>query len=143
MSLKGEINRIRKNLNMDPVWLLCAFGFGYLVKRIGLPPLVGFLAAGFVLKYFGVEQSALIDGIANFGVILLLFTIGLKLELKQLLKPQIWLTSSLHMAITIVLLSLTHMVGRDRWPGRFFRSCHRADPVDLVRVEFFEYDFRG
>jgi predicted Kef-type K+ transport protein len=91
---------------MDPVWLLCAFGFGYLVKRIGLPPLVGFLAAGFVLKYFGVEQSALIDGIANFGVILLLFTIGLKLELKQLLKPQIWLTSSLHMAITIVLLSL-------------------------------------
>ena len=91
---------------MDPVWLLCAFGFGYLVKRIGLPPLVGFLAAGFVLKYFGVEQSALIDEIANFGVILLLFTIGLKLELKQLLKPQIWLTSSLHMAITIVLLSL-------------------------------------
>lgn len=91
---------------MDPVWLLCAFGFGYLVKRIGLPPLVGFLAAGFVLKYLGVEQTELIDGIANFGVILLLFTIGLKLELKQLLKPQIWLTSSMHMAITIVLLSL-------------------------------------
>ena len=91
---------------MDPVWLLCAFGFGYLVKQIGLPPLVGFLTAGFVLKFFGVEQSELINGIANFGVILLLFTIGLKLELKQLLKPQIWLTSSLHMAITIVLLSL-------------------------------------
>ncbi len=91
---------------MDPVWLLCAFGFGYLVKQIGLPPLVGFLTAGFVLKFFGVEQSELINEIANFGVILLLFTIGLKLELKQLLKPQIWLTSSLHMAITIVLLSL-------------------------------------
>lgn len=91
---------------MDPVWLLCAFGFGYLVKQIGLPPLVGFLTAGFVLRFFGVEESELINGIANFGVILLLFTIGLKLELKQLLKPQIWLTSSLHMAITIVLLSL-------------------------------------
>jgi predicted Kef-type K+ transport protein len=91
---------------MDPVWLLCAFCFGYLVKQIGLPPLVGFLTAGFVLRFFGVEESELINGIANFGVILLLFTIGLKLELKQLLKPQIWLTSSVHMAITIVLLSL-------------------------------------
>lgn len=96
---------------MDPVWLLCAFGFGYAVKQIGLPPLVGFLTAGFVLKYFGVEQSFLIDGIADFGVILLLFTIGLKLELKQLFKPQIWLTSSLHMATTIVLMSLVIWVG--------------------------------
>jgi len=91
---------------MDPVWLLCAFIFGYAVKQFGLPPLIGFLTAGFVLKYFGVEQSEVIQGVADFGVILLLFTIGLKLELKQLLKPQIWLTSGLHMALTVVFFSL-------------------------------------
>lgn len=91
---------------MDPVWLLCAFIFGYAVKQIGLPPLVGFLAAGFTLNYFGVEGTEFLEGIANFGIILLLFTIGLKLKIKNLLKPQIWLTSSLHMALTIVFLSL-------------------------------------
>ena len=71
------------------------------------PPSSRGLSRGrFCSQDLGVEQSELIDGIADFGVILLLFTIGLKLELKQLLKPQIWLTSSMHMAITIVLLSL-------------------------------------
>ena len=86
---------------MDPIWLLCAFVFGYAVRQVGLPPLVGFLAAG--LNYFGVENSEFLKDIANFGVILLLFTIGLKLKVRGLLKPQIWLTSSLHMAVSILL----------------------------------------
>jgi len=90
---------------MDPIWLLCAFLFGYAVKQIGLPPLVGFLGAGFTLNYFGVENSEFLQGIADFGVILLLFTLGLKLKARGLLKPQIWLSSSLHMAATLLLFS--------------------------------------
>lgn len=86
--------------------MLCAFAFGYGVKKLGLPPLVGFLTAGFVLNLLGVEASELLEKIADFGVILLLFTIGLKLDVRSLLKPQIWLTSTIHMMITIVIFSL-------------------------------------
>ena len=34
---------------------------GQEVKQVGLPPLIGFLAAGFVLNMFGVESSEVYD----------------------------------------------------------------------------------
>jgi len=67
--------------------------------------MVGFLTAGFALNYLGVENSQFLLKVADFGVILLLFTIGLKLKVKNLLKKEILLTSSLHMIVTILLLS--------------------------------------
>ncbi|WKK64947.1 cation:proton antiporter family protein [Lutimonas zeaxanthinifaciens] len=91
---------------MDPLWIIFAFGFGFAIKQIDLPPLVGFLIAGFVLNIFGVEQSDTLDNIADFGVMLLLFTIGLKLKIRNLLNKQILITSSLHMMITTVIFGL-------------------------------------
>ena len=40
---------------MDYLWVFVAFGFGFLAKQLGLPPLVGYLAAGFGLHLLGVE----------------------------------------------------------------------------------------
>ena len=68
---------------MDPIWLLCAFAMGFASKRIGLPPLVGFLTAGFLLNALGVENTEMLREISDLGVILLLFTIGLKLKVKR------------------------------------------------------------
>ena len=91
---------------MDPLWIIFAFGFGFTVKQIGLPPLVGFLMAGFALNLFGVQNSETLIQIADFGVLLLLFTIGLKLKVRNLLKPEIWAGSSLHMMITTLTFGL-------------------------------------
>jgi predicted Kef-type K+ transport protein len=88
---------------MDPLWILIAFVLGFTVKQIGLPPLVGFLAAGFVLKAMGVEGGETLAQIADFGVYLLLFSIGLKLNVRGLMKPQIWATASVHMLIIVVI----------------------------------------
>ena len=88
---------------MDPLWIAVAFLLGFTVKQVGLPPLVGFLAAGFVLNIFGVEGGETLDRIADFGVLLLLFSIGLKLRIKSLLRPEIWAGTSLHMLITVVV----------------------------------------
>jgi predicted Kef-type K+ transport protein len=96
---------------MDPLLLVCAFILGYAVKRIGLPPMVGFLTAGFVLRLLGFEGGETLEKIADFGVLLLLFTIGLKLKAKNLLKKQIWVTSSLHMVTTILVFSSLIWIG--------------------------------
>jgi glutathione-regulated potassium-efflux system ancillary protein KefC len=40
---------------MDPLWIIAAFVFGAIVARLSLPPLVGYLVAGFVLNSFGIE----------------------------------------------------------------------------------------
>jgi predicted Kef-type K+ transport protein len=88
---------------MDPIWILVAFVLGFLVKQIGLPPLVGFLAAGFVLNAMGVEGSETLETIADFGIYLLLFSIGLKLDVRGLLRPQIWASASLHMLFIVII----------------------------------------
>lgn len=67
---------------MDPLWLAIAFVFGFGARRIGLPPLVGYLLAGFILYALGVEAGGFIDEVADIGVLLILFSIGLKLDLR-------------------------------------------------------------
>ena len=88
---------------MDPLWILLAFTLGFLAYRVNLPPLVGYLIAGFVLQPLGVEGGETLDTIADMGVLLLLFTIGLKLNLRSLLKPEIWAGATIHMSITIIV----------------------------------------
>lgn len=89
----------------DPLWIAIAFAFGFAVKLIGLPPLVGFLIAGFVLHAAGAEASAFLLTIADLGVTLLLFTIGLKLRLSSLARPEVWGVASIHMLVVSTLLT--------------------------------------
>lgn len=91
---------------MDPLWLLFALIFGLAAKLIRMPPLVGFLAAGFMLHALGIEGGALIEALAELGVLLLLFTIGLKLRLSSLLAPEVWGGASGHMLISMIILTV-------------------------------------
>ena len=91
---------------MDPLLILIAFILGFAAYRVGLPPLVGYLIAGFVLQAFGIVGGERLDEVADLGVMLLLFSIGLKLKLGTLLKPEIWAGASLHMIITVIVFGL-------------------------------------
>jgi len=91
---------------MDPVFLAIAFVLGFAARQVGLPPLVGFLAAGFALNGLGFESGPLLVQFADLGVTLLLFSIGLKLKIETLLKPEVWAGASLHMVATVVVFGL-------------------------------------
>ena len=65
-----------------------------------------FSDGGFCLEYFCVQNSVALEHIADFGVLLLLFNIGLKLKVKNLLKPEIWAGSSVHMLIITIIFGL-------------------------------------
>jgi len=88
---------------MDTILIITiAFIFGFSVKQIGLPPLVGFLAAGFFLNFMGVESGERLAQLSDIGIILLLFSIGLKVQVKKLFVLQIWGTASIHMLLTTI-----------------------------------------
>ena len=91
---------------MDPLWLSIAFVFGFAVRSVGLPPLVGYLVAGFVLNAMGAVAGDFVKIISDLGVTLLLFTIGLKLKIKTILKPEIWGGTTVHTALMTVLYGL-------------------------------------
>ena len=82
-----------------------AFAAGFAAQLVRLPPLIGFLAAGFVLNAMGFEKTPALDTIANLGVTLLLFTIGLKLDIRTLLRAEVWASASLHIVGSTLLLA--------------------------------------
>ena len=87
----------------DVTWISLAFFLGFLARLIGLPPLVGFLATGFLLNYMGIVSGEMLRKLADLGITLLLFTVGLKLDLKVLIRPQVWSVTALHTSIIITL----------------------------------------
>lgn len=88
---------------MEFTWILFAFVCGLAVKMINLPPLIGFLLAGFLLNYLGFEASSTLDSLANIGITLMLFSIGLKLHVKDLLKREVWASTLTHMSVWTLL----------------------------------------
>ncbi len=90
---------------LAPIWLPLVFALGLGARLVGLPPLVGFLIAGFALNALGFEASDQLDQLADLGVTLLLFTIGLKLRVQSLLSPEIWAGTTLQMGITLVFFA--------------------------------------
>lgn len=96
---------------INSVWVGSAFLCGFACKRLNLPPMLGFLIAGFVMNFLGLTQGSLpLNRIADLGIIVLLFTIGLKLDLKGLAKREIWGGATLHALLTIFLLAVVILV---------------------------------
>lgn len=84
---------------MFAAWIAGALVLGLAARRAGLPPLVGFLLAGFGFSAAGGESSPLLHELADVGVLLLLFGVGLKLRLKTLFRPEVWATALIHLVV--------------------------------------------
>ena len=87
---------------MDALLIAIAFVLGLVAQQFRLPPMVGFLIAGFILRAFGQEGGEGLTTIADMGVTLLLFSIGLKLRVRALGRPEIWAGTSLHMVLVLL-----------------------------------------
>ena len=85
--------------------LATALGLGMVAMRLGLPPLIGFLVAGFTLTAVGLPPPAGLETIAELGVTLLLFSIGLKISPQTLIRREVWLTATVHMAMSVAVVS--------------------------------------
>lgn len=90
---------------MDIIWIGAAFALGFAVSRIHLPPLVGYLAAGLLLSAFGYETGEMLKEIAHLGVIFLLFTVGLHIRIKNLLRIDILGVGLTHLIISTAIFT--------------------------------------
>ena len=99
------------------VGLACALAFGYVAIRLKLSPIIGYLIAGVMVGPFTpgvVVNRAIAEQFAEIGVILLLFGIGLRFNLKELIAvwrvaiPGALIQSTLS---TLALASILHLLG--------------------------------
>jgi predicted Kef-type K+ transport protein len=84
-------------------YLTVVFACALVAVLVRLPALVGFLAAGFVLSALGVGEPPTLETMAELGVALLLFGIGLKLDVQVLLRRETWGSAIAHTLLTIPL----------------------------------------
>jgi len=91
---------------MEIILITTAFIAGFIALKCHLPPLVGFLLAGFALHAAGFESNNTITILADLGVTLLLFTIGLKLDIKTLMSKEIWAGATIHNVLSTLTFTL-------------------------------------
>ena len=97
--------------------VVLAFPAGFVARKLGLPPLVGYLVAGMALGPFTpgfVGNRELIGELAEIGVILLMFGVGLHFAIKDLLGVRkVALPSALVQMVVATALGvgLGHMLG--------------------------------
>ena len=85
------------------IYLAVVFGCGLVAWAVRLPPLIGFLVAGFALNAGGIEHVEALDLFADIGVTLMLFAIGLRLDLRALTDKAVWLTATAHVLVMTLL----------------------------------------
>lgn len=90
----------------DFLWIGLTFALGLMAKQIGLPPMLGFLFSGFILSTQNIVDRDLLEKMADLGITLLLFTIGLKIKVRNLLRPQVWAVTSIHTTAMIAFYTL-------------------------------------
>jgi CPA2 family monovalent cation:H+ antiporter-2 len=120
---------------------ICALALGYLTHRLGWSPIVGYLIAGVFVGPFTpgfVADKALADQLAEVGVILLMFGVGLHFHLKDLLAVRrVALAGALCQSTVATILGalLARLLGWDWSAGIVFGlALSVASTVVLIRV---------
>ncbi len=112
--------------------LLIAFAIGglvvYALRPLKVPSLVGLLVAGAIVGPHGlslIDEPERVELLAEIGVVLLLFTIGLELSLTQLFK--MWRSiaggGGLQVLLTVVATALLASLAYPGWGTPIFIGC--------------------
>jgi CPA2 family monovalent cation:H+ antiporter-2 len=88
--------------------LLAAAGAGWGARRLGLPAVIGYLAVGLVVSPFTpgfIANRGELQLLADIGVILLLFEVGIEIDLRRLRREQralMWIAPAQTIATTLI-----------------------------------------
>lgn len=91
---------------MELIWISAAYLSGLVATRLSLPSLVGYLFAGYVLHYFNVPPLQSLSHLADIGIELLLFMVGLKLQPGSLIRREVLSVGGLHLLATALVSAL-------------------------------------
>ena len=115
---------------MEPLIIALAFGAGLAFRQVGYPPLLGYLLAGFAAHAMGIGSGEALAPLADAGILLLLFTIGLKLNPRDLAPRYVWGSAIVHMLVAVPLTAaVIYVVGVVYEPLSF---DHPAAPWTLA-----------
>lgn len=126
--------------------LLVSVPIIFLFNRINVPSLVGFLVAGMIIGPYGFQLISDVNNIAvmaEVGVILLLFTIGLELSIEKLflMKKFLLLAGGLQVILTTIFSSLIfYLVGFPFNKSIFFGMLMSVSSTAIILKILYDRD---
>jgi CPA2 family monovalent cation:H+ antiporter-2 len=124
--------------------LLASVPIAFLFNRLRLPTLVGFMITGVVIGPYGlglIREAEAIDFLAEIGVALLLFTIGLEFSLRRILEMRrlVLFGGGLQVTLTIALAAaVAHFLGRPFGQSVFFGFLLALSSTAIVLKSYIE-----
>ena len=123
---------------MELLWVATAYGMGLLASMLRLPPLVGYLAAGYLLHLYGLGKAPALSHLAELGILLLLFTVGLKLKFSALFRREVLGVGGLHMLVVAGLSGLVFFILGGRVTGGLLLGTSLAFSSTVLAVKVLE-----
>ena len=124
--------------------LLASVPIAFLFHRLRLPTIVGFMITGVVIGPYGlglVHDVHSIEALAEIGVVLLLFTIGLEFSLRRILEMRrlVFAGGGLQVALTTLLVAgLAYFWGRPANQAVFFGFLFALSSTAIVLKSYID-----
>jgi len=123
---------------MELVWVGTAYLVGLIASRLSFPPLVGYLVAGYVLHVAGIESAHTLTHIADIGIELLLFTVGLKIKLNSLLRREVISVGGLHLLVVTAISALGFLLLGEQTLGGLVLGTSLAFSSTVLAIKVLE-----
>lgn len=123
---------------MELVWVGTAYLVGLLASRLSFPPLVGYLAAGYILHTFGIESESSLTHLADIGIELLLFTVGLKLKLRSLLRQEVLSVGGWHLFLVTGVAGIVFLLQGEQTAGGLVLGASLAFSSTVLAIKVLE-----
>lgn len=85
------------------VVLVSAFFMGVLAKQLGLPALTGYLICGLLISLLDLPEHQGLKLLGHVGVLLLLFTVGLHIRLRNILRIEVFGAGGMHILLSMIV----------------------------------------
>ena len=124
--------------------LLASVPIAFIFHRLRLPTIVGFMITGVLIGPHGlglIRDSHAIEVLAEIGVALLLFTIGLEFSLRRMLEMRrlVLLGGGLQVVLTTLLVTgIAHLLGRPAREAVFFGFLFALSSTAIVLKSYID-----
>ena len=120
------------------ILLVASIPIAFICHRLRLPVIVGFMITGVVIGPYGlglIKDAQAVEAMAEIGVVLLLFTIGLEFSLRRMMemKRLVLLGGGLQVSLTIMgVAGLALLLGRSTSQAVFFGFLFALSSTAIV-----------
>ncbi|WP_262963760.1 cation:proton antiporter family protein [Methylobacter psychrophilus] len=120
---------------MEFVWISTAYMIGLIASRLSLPPLVGYLVAGYVLHGLDIAPLPNLAHLADIGIELLLFSVGLKLKPSSLLRSEVLSVGGSHLLLVTGVSALIFLAMGQRISGGLVLGASLAFSSTVLAIK--------